>query len=62
MTTEESRGGLGKVRWVVERTVAWLKGLRRLRARYDRLGVIMEAWATLAESVICCRILHPDAI
>ena len=25
--------GLGKVRWVVERTVSWLKGLRRLRIR-----------------------------
>jgi len=23
--------GLGKVRWVVERTISWLKGLRRLR-------------------------------
>src|SRR3954470_3400867 len=40
--------GLGKVRWVVERTISWLKGLRRLRVRYDRLGVIMDAWATLA--------------
>jgi transposase len=28
--------GLGKVRWVVERTISWLKGLRRLRVRYDK--------------------------
>ena len=35
--------GLGKVRWVVERTISWIKGLRRLRVRYDRLGVIQEA-------------------
>jgi transposase len=54
--------GLGKVRWVVERTISWLKGLRRLRVRYDRLGVIMDAWTTLAASVICFRILHHDAI
>ena len=54
--------GLGKVRWVVERTIGWLKGLRRLRVRYDRLGVIMDAWATLAASVICFRILHHDVI
>lgn len=54
--------GLGKVRWVVERTVSWLKGLRRLRVRYDRLGVIMDAWTTLAASVICFRILHHDAM
>jgi transposase len=50
--------GLGKVRWVVERTISWLKGLRRLRVRYDRLGVIQEAWNTLAASVICFRLLH----
>lgn len=58
----EHGSGLGKVRWVVERTISWLKGLRRLRVRYDRLGVIMDAWATLAASVICFRILHHDAL
>jgi transposase len=54
--------GLGRVRWVVERTISWLKGLRRLRVRYDRLKVIQDAWTTLAASVICFRILHHDAI
>lgn len=53
--------GLGKVRWVVERTIGWVKGLRRMRVRYDRLGVIRDAWATLAASVICFRILAHDA-
>src|SRR3954451_12235912 len=52
--------GLGKVRWVVERTISWLKGLRRMRARYDRLGVIQDAWNTLAASVICLRIWNHD--
>lgn len=52
--------GLGKVRWVVERTISWLKGLRRLRVRYDRLAVIQDAWTTLAASVICYRLLHED--
>ena len=47
--------GLGKVRWVVERTISRLKGLRRLRVRYDRLGAIMGAWATLAAGVILNR-------
>jgi transposase len=28
--------GLGKVRWVVERTISWLKGLRRLEKRCCR--------------------------
>lgn len=54
--------GLGKVRWVVERTISWLKGLRRMRVRYDRLGVIQDAWASLAASVICFRILTNDVI
>lgn len=58
----EHGSGLGKVRRVVERTISWLEGLRRLRVRYDRLGVIMDAWATLAASVICFRILHHDVI
>ena len=52
--------GLGRVRWVVERTISWLKGLRRLRVRYDRSGVIQDAWTTLAASVICFRLLHED--
>ena len=48
-------------RWVVERTISWLKGLRRMRVRYDRLGVIQDAWTSLAASVICFRLLHEPA-
>ena len=54
--------GLGKVRWVVERTIGWLKGLRRMRIRYDRLKVIQEAWNTLAAAVICFRIACHDCV
>lgn len=53
--------GLGKVRWVVERTIGWLKGLRRMRIRYDRLLIIQQAWNTLAASAICFRMLHEEA-
>jgi transposase len=56
----EHGSGLGKARWVVERTISWLKGLRRMRVRYDRLGVIQDAWTSLAASVICFRLLHED--
>ena len=52
--------GLGKVRWVVERTIRWLKGLRRMRVRYDRMGVIRDAWTTVAESVICFRMPNDE--
>jgi len=54
--------GLGKVRWVVERTISWMKGLRRMRVRYDRLGVVRDAFTTLAASVICFRILVNDTM
>ena len=53
--------GLGKVRWVVERTIGWIKGLRRMRIRYDRLAVIQDAWNSLAASVICFQILTRDS-
>jgi len=53
---KEHGSGLGKVRWVVERTIGWLKGLRRMRVRYDRSKIIQDAWNTLAAAVICFQI------
>jgi len=58
----EHGSGLGKVRWVVERTIGWLKGLRRLRVRYDRLKVIQDAWNTLAAAVICFQTASQCAV
>lgn len=54
--------GLGRIRWVVERTISWIKGLRRMRVRYDRLGIIRDAWTTLAASAVCFRILINDTV
>lgn len=56
------RGGdhgshLGRVRWVVERTISWIKGLRRMRVRYDRSSTTIDAWTTLAAAVVCLQIL-----
>lgn len=56
----EHGSGLGKIRWVVERTISWIKGLRRLRVRYDRLLIIQNAWTSLAAAVICFRIAWND--
>jgi transposase len=56
----EHGSGLGKIRWVVERTISWLKGLRRVRVCYDRLTSIRNAWATLSACVICFRLLHDN--
>ena len=45
--------GLGKKRWVVERSFAWLHDLRRLRVRYERRADIHEAFLKLACTLLC---------
>ena len=47
--------GLGKLRWVVERTFSWLHNFRRLRIRYERRADIHQAMISIACSVICLR-------
>ena len=49
--------GLGKVRWVVERTVSWLHGFRKLRLRTDWRSEVHEALMALACALICYRFL-----
>jgi transposase len=48
---------LGRVRWVVERTISWVKGLRRMRVRYDRATTSINAWTSIAAAVVCLHIL-----
>jgi transposase len=48
---------LGRVRWVVERTISWIKGLRRMRVRYDRSATSINAWTSIAATVVCLNIL-----
>jgi len=54
---DEHGSHLGRVRWVVERTISWIKGLRRMRVRYDRSPSIVDAWTSLAAVVVCLQIL-----
>jgi len=49
--------GLGKTRWVVERTISWLHQFRRLRVRFERLPSIHEAFLKLGCCLICWRSL-----
>ncbi len=56
----EHGSGLGRCRWVVERTFAWFSQFRRLRVRYEKRADIHEAFLTLACSVICWRFLAPS--
>lgn len=52
--------GLGKKRWVVERTIAWLHQYRRLRVRYERRDDIHEAFLAIGCSLICLKLLHAE--
>lgn len=48
---------LGRIRWIVERTISWIKGLRRMRIRYDRSQVSIDAWTSISAAVVCWHIL-----
>ena len=48
---------LGRHRWVVERTLAWLSKYRRLTVRYERREDIHEAFLHLGCSLICLNYL-----
>lgn len=47
--------GLGKIRWVVERTLSWFNNFRRLRACYERTSGHFYAFHQLAATLICYR-------
>ena len=46
---------LGRHRWVVERTFAWLEQMRRLTTRYERRIDIHYAFTLLGCSLICFK-------
>jgi transposase len=54
----ESSQRLGRHRWVVERTIAWLLAHRRLATRYDRQAVTALGLLQLGCSLICVRFLR----
>lgn len=55
--TDEDHG-LGVLRWVVERTIAWLHQFRRLRTRYERRADIHQAFLSIGCILICFRTLR----
>src|SRR5713226_6842885 len=54
----EHGSGLGRYRWVVERTFAWLHHFKRLLVRYDRRHEIHEAFLALGCCLVCYRRLQ----
>src|SRR5829696_7664495 len=49
----DASGRLGRHRWVVERTLAWLGQFRRLTIRYERRQDIHDAVVSLGCSLVC---------
>nr|WP_256638711.1 IS5 family transposase [Streptomyces murinus] len=46
---------LGRHRWTIGRTMAWLAGCRRLHRRYERKAEHFLAFTSIACTLICCR-------
>jgi IS5 family transposase len=51
----ESNKRLGRHRYVVERSLAWLVGYRRLQVRYERRADVLLGFVHLACALICLR-------
>ena len=52
---------LGKHRWVIERSIAWLFGFRRLAIRYERKANHFSAFLTLVAALTCYKKLRVAA-
>lgn len=51
----ESSERLGRRRWVIERTMSWLSGYRRLSPRYERHPLNYLAFLGLAAALCCYK-------
>jgi transposase len=47
--------GLGRVRYVVERTLAWFGNYRRIKVCYERWPAHFQAFHELAAALICAK-------
>jgi transposase len=54
----ESSQRLGRHRWKVERSLAWLLGYRRLQVRYERRADILLGFLHLACALLCLTSLR----
>jgi hypothetical protein len=51
----EHGSGLGKTRYVVERSLSWMSNFRRLKLCYERFGEHFQAFHELAAALICAN-------
>jgi transposase len=56
----ESSQRLGRHRYVVERSLAWLVGYRRLQVRYERRADILLGFLHLACALMCLKVHGPS--
>jgi Transposase DDE domain len=47
--------GLGKTRYVIERSLSWMSNFRRLKLCYERYGDHFQAFHELAACLICAN-------
>jgi transposase len=47
--------GIGKTRYVVERTLSWFGNFRRLKLCYEKTGSHFQAFHELAAAIICAN-------
>lgn len=52
---QEHGSGLGKTRYVVERSLSWLDNFRRLKRCYERFGAHFQAFHELAACLVCAN-------
>jgi len=58
----EPRDRLGRHRYVVERSLAWLVGYRRLQVRYERHAETLLGFLHLACALICLKSLNQTKV
>jgi transposase len=58
----EPRDKLGRHRYVVERSLAWLTSYRRLQVRYERRADILLGFVHLACTLLCLNKPHSSMV
>ena len=57
--TNPHGSGLGKTRYVVERTLSWFGNFRRIKLCYEKTGSHFQAFHELAAAILCANRLTP---
>jgi transposase len=53
--TQQHGSGLGRTRYVAERTLSWFSNFRRIKLCYERIPEHFQAFHDLAAALICAK-------